>query len=83
MWISTRGVSQLWFQTRQNLERASELVKKNLHFFLLLPPLVSPKCGVDNDGLILESLHSSICLVEIQHVSLQVSNGNNGLNYES
>jgi hypothetical protein len=28
MWISTRVVSQFWFQTRRNLERASELVRK-------------------------------------------------------
>jgi hypothetical protein len=33
-------------------EQASELVRKSLHFFLLLPPLISPKCGVDIDGLI-------------------------------
>jgi hypothetical protein len=28
MRISTRGISQLWFQTRQNFERASKLVRK-------------------------------------------------------
>jgi hypothetical protein len=46
--------------------------------------IISPKCGVNIDnGLILESLHSSICLVEIKHVSLRFSSGDNGLNYES
>jgi hypothetical protein len=64
-------------------ERVSELVRKSLHFFLLLPPLVSPKCGADIDVLILESLHPSICLMEIKHASLRASSGDNGLNYES
>jgi hypothetical protein len=52
-------------QTRQKIERASELVRKSLHLFSLLPPWISSKCRVDIDGLILESLHPSICSVEI------------------
>jgi hypothetical protein len=42
MWISTRGISRFWFQTRQKFERASELVRKFftssccfLHWYLL------------------------------------------------
>jgi hypothetical protein len=37
MWISTCGISQFWFQTRQNFEQASELVRKvfaSSHFYL-------------------------------------------------
>jgi hypothetical protein len=35
-----------------NFERASELVRKVFPSISLLPPLISPKCGVDIDGLI-------------------------------
>jgi hypothetical protein len=28
MWISTHGISQFWFQTHQNFECPSELVRK-------------------------------------------------------
>jgi hypothetical protein len=71
------------FQTHQNFEWASELFRKfftssrcYLHWYL-------PKCGADIDGLILKSLHPSVCLVEIKHVSLRASSGNNVLNYKS
>jgi hypothetical protein len=63
-------------------ERASELVRKS-SLLLVLPPSVSPKCRVDIDGLIVESLHSSICSVEIKHACLRASSGDSGLNYES
>jgi hypothetical protein len=71
MWISTRGISQFWFKPIK-IWTSKWVSYKSLHFFLLLPPWVSPKCRVDIDGLILESLHSSICLVEIKHVSLRL-----------
>jgi hypothetical protein len=64
-------------------EQVSELVRKVFTSFLLLPPLISPKCGVNIDGLILESPHPSVCSVEIKHVSLWASSGNNLLNYKS
>jgi hypothetical protein len=35
------------------------------------------------EGLVLKSLHASIFLEEIKHVSLRASSGDNGLNYES
>jgi hypothetical protein len=65
------------------LERASELVRKVFTSSRCYPTLISPKCRVDIDGLILESLQSFVCLVEIKHVSLRASSGDNGLNYES
>jgi hypothetical protein len=63
-------------------EWVSELVR-SLHFFSLLPPLISPKCRVDIDGLILESLHPSICSVENKCVSLRASSGDNRLIFKN
>jgi hypothetical protein len=60
-----------------------ERARKSLHFFSFLRPLISPKCRVDIDGFILESLHPSICSVEIKHVSLRAPSDDNGLIFES
>jgi hypothetical protein len=45
--------------------------------------LISPKCRVDIDGLILESLHPSFCSVEVKNVSLQASSDDNELIFKS
>jgi hypothetical protein len=82
MWISVRGIGQ-FVSNPSNFERVSELVRKVFTSSHFLPPLISPKCRVDIDGLILESLHPSICSVAIKHVSLRASSEDNRLNYES